>query len=79
MNDCIFCKILVNISRRIRALSQCKGLSVFQSNGVVAGQEVFHFHLRLLPRYANDKSTRCLPNMAEYPDRVTLDRLAHLI
>ena len=30
------------------------GLNVMQSNGEAAWQDVFHFHLHLIPRYAND-------------------------
>ena len=30
------------------------GLNLIQNNGEVAGQTVMHFHLHLIPRYAND-------------------------
>jgi histidine triad (HIT) family protein len=30
------------------------GISVFQSNGAVAGQTVFHMHFHLVPRVAGD-------------------------
>jgi len=30
------------------------GLNIIQSNGVVAKQTVFHFHLHLIPRYQDD-------------------------
>ena len=30
------------------------GLNLVQNNGEVAGQTVMHFHLHLIPRYAND-------------------------
>lgn len=30
------------------------GISVFQSNGAVAGQTVFHLHFHLVPRFAGD-------------------------
>ncbi len=30
------------------------GLNLIQNNGPVAGQTVMHFHLHLIPRYAND-------------------------
>lgn len=32
----------------------CDGFNLVQNNGEVAGQTVFHFHLHLIPRYAED-------------------------
>ena len=31
----------------------CDGLNVLQNNGLTAGQSVFHFHMHLIPRYAD--------------------------
>lgn len=31
-----------------------EGLTLYQANGVAAGQTVFHFHLHLVPRYSHD-------------------------
>ena len=30
------------------------GFNIVQNNGEIAGQTVFHFHLHLIPRYADD-------------------------
>lgn len=38
-----------------RAL-ECDGLNVVQNNGEAAGQTVFHFHVHLIPRYADDEA-----------------------
>lgn len=32
----------------------CDGFNLLQNNGAVAGQTVNHFHLHLIPRYADD-------------------------
>ena len=32
----------------------CDGYNVVQNNGEAAGQTVFHYHVHLIPRYAND-------------------------
>lgn len=32
----------------------CEGLNIVQNNGEIAGQTVFHFHIHLIPRYADD-------------------------
>jgi histidine triad (HIT) family protein len=33
---------------------QPDGISVFQNNGTAAGQDVFHYHTHLVPRWDND-------------------------
>lgn len=33
----------------------CDGYNVLQNNGEAAGQTVFHFHMHLIPRYADEK------------------------
>lgn len=63
----------VKIARAIREVTHCDGLSVFQSNGAAAGQEVWHFHFHLLPRYLNDQHDR---RKVEHPERAILDQLA---
>jgi len=47
----------VKIARAIRAASGCDGLNVIHFNGRAGQQDVFHFHLHLLPRYHNDAIT----------------------
>lgn len=42
------------VARAIRKASKCPGLNVIQSNGRLGQQDVFHFHLHLLPRFEDD-------------------------
>lgn len=35
----------------------CEGFNIVQNNGERAGQTVFHFHMHLIPRYADDGQT----------------------
>ena len=38
------------------------GVNVLSSSGAVAGQEVFHLHVHVVPRYADDPGLRQLVN-----------------
>lgn len=44
----------VKVARGIRAASGCEGMNLVQSNGRAGQQDVFHFHLHLVPRYVGD-------------------------
>lgn len=46
------------IAHALRAALEPAGLNLLQSNGRAAGQEVFHFHLHLIPRYGGDEGLR---------------------
>lgn len=43
------------IARAIKDASKCRGMNLVQSNGAVGQQDVFHFHLHLVPRFEGDK------------------------
>ncbi len=45
------------LSVKIKDVLQADGIRLSQSNGTVAGQEVMHFHLHVIPRYENDGLT----------------------
>ena len=38
----------------------CEGYNLLQNNGEVAGQTIFHFHLHLIPRYADMDNSQIL-------------------
>jgi len=62
-----------------RAVQRCfapDGLSIWQSNGVAAGQEIFHVHVHVFPRRAGDGFLRVYPELPACEGRATLDRLA---
>jgi histidine triad (HIT) family protein len=44
----------VKISRAVRDVSGCEGLNLVQSNGKAGQQDVFHFHLHIVPRFFGD-------------------------
>lgn len=56
---------------------KCEGINLFLAHGEAAGQEVFHFHLHIIPRFAGDEfGFRFGPNYANLPERRDLDLVA---
>ena len=44
----------VSVSNALRDALGCEGINLVQSNGAAAGQDVFHFHLHIKPRWKDD-------------------------
>ncbi|MFA6469505.1 MAG: HIT family protein [Bacteroidota bacterium] len=44
-----------------------EGFNFFSNNGEIAGQSVFHFHIHVTPRYANDNISFLL-NLKKYAE-----------
>ena len=42
------------VARAMREQLSADGVNIVQSNGAAAGQEVFHYHVHLIPRWHND-------------------------
>ena len=64
----------VKIARAIREASGCEGLNVVQSNGRAGQQDVFHFHLHLVPRFHGDSVLISWENRRAEGDK--LERMA---
>jgi histidine triad (HIT) family protein len=64
----------VRVARAVRAAFSPEGLSVYQANGRAAGQTVFHFHLHLVPRHADDGMSLAWP--VKNPPREKLEQYA---
>ena len=47
-------QVAVHIAKALKNVTNCAGISLVQANGAAAGQEVFHFHLHLKPRFIDD-------------------------
>lgn len=59
---------------------KCEGVNLHLADGEVAGQEIFHVHLHVYPRYAGDGvGLRMGPRYGTLPNREELDRLAAAI
>ena len=70
-------QVTVKVAHAIRASSNCDGLNIVQSNGWAGQQDIFHFHLHLVPRFTDDKITLAWDNTPSSRD--TLERLANKI
>ena len=56
---------------------RCEGVDLFLADGAAAGQEVFHVHLHVIPRFANDGFGFHFPaGYGTLPPRAALDQLA---
>ena len=76
---------LFQVAQRI-ALSMPKtnirneGIDFFLAHGEAAGQEVFHVHLHVIPRYSGDGfGFKFGPNYSTLPERGELDTIADQI
>jgi len=47
-------KLAKRLAVQMKEKLGCDGFNIVQNNGETAGQTVFHFHMHLIPRYADD-------------------------
>lgn len=66
----------VHVSQAVMRVFTPEGLNLWQSNGEVAGQEIFHVHLHLQPRFAGDGLFNIYPVHPPVTARAELDQLA---
>jgi histidine triad (HIT) family protein len=56
---------------------KCEGVNFFLADGEAAGQEVFHVHLHVFPRYAGDGfGLKLPPDYTDLPEREELNEIA---
>ena len=58
---------------------KCEGANVFLSDGEVAGQEVPHFHLHIVPRFSGDGIKISFAKPFQRAERAELNRIADII
>lgn len=70
--------VAMELSRAIRQSEvRCEGINLFLADGEAAGQEVFHVHLHVIPRYRGDGfGFRFGPEYDLLPERTRLDKVA---
>ena len=68
------------ITQALYKTLKCDGINWLVADGEAAGQEVFHFHLHLIPRNHNDGFGFRFPNdYGDLPTRQSLNRAASAI
>lgn len=73
-------QVAMRLGQALRQASlRCEGVNLFLADGAVAGQEVLHVHLHVLPRFQGDGFFRFGPEYGILPDREALDGLAAAI
>lgn len=59
---------------------KCEGVNFFLADGEAAGQEIFHVHLHIFPRYRRDGFRLVLPpGYSQMPEREELNGIAERI
>jgi histidine triad (HIT) family protein len=67
----------VRVARAVRSAFRPDGLSLWQSNGPGAHQEVPHFHMHVMPRWSGDELLRIYPRHVETPHIAVRESMAN--
>ena len=74
-------QVAQRVAAAIRQIDvRCEGVNLFLADGEAAGQDVFHVHLHVIPRYAGDGfGLKFGPEYNQLPTRESLDGVADKI
>jgi histidine triad (HIT) family protein len=69
--------VALHLAPIVRRLAGAEGMNVIVNSGAAAGQDVFHYHVHVIPRRADDGFQVTLPFPGSSPpDRTLLDAMA---
>ncbi len=69
--------VVMKLSPVVRDVSGAEGMNIIVNSGAAAGQDIFHYHIHLIPRRADDGFDVRLPfPESTMPDRQRLDAMA---
>lgn len=72
-------QVTMRVAQSIRASGlRCEGVNLFLADGEAAGQEVFHTHMHVFPRYRGD-AFKIDSDWTTQPPRQELDEVARRI
>ena len=71
---------LARVSAAVKAVCSADGVSIRQNNGVHGGQDVFHVHFHVVPRFAGDGFTGLGPalGMVDVPLEERIEQASRL-
>lgn len=70
-------RVAMQLAAVIRKVTKCDDMNIVVNSGRTAGQDVFHYHVHLIPRRAGDGFDIPLPfDGSVMPDRTVLDAVA---
>jgi histidine triad (HIT) family protein len=70
-------EVAMQVAPIVCKIAQAEGLNIVVNSGAAAGQDVFHFHVHVIPRRADDGFDIPLPFPGSaMPDRTHLDAMA---
>jgi len=71
-------KVAQHMAQAIRRSDvRCEGINIFMADGEAAGQDVFHVHFHVLPRYSGDNfGLQFGESYGERPSQEELDAIA---
>jgi histidine triad (HIT) family protein len=69
--------VSMQLANVVRKVTKCDDMNIVVNSGKTAGQDVFHYHVHLIPRRDGDGFDIPLPfGGSEMPDRTVLDAMA---
>lgn len=71
-------KVAKELASAVLKATGCDGINIVQNNNAAAGQEVFHSHLHIIPRYSDDQ-LRFASIHKEYDDFDEMGEMAEKI
>lgn len=72
-------KVTMRVAQAVRRSDvKCEAVNLFLADGEAAGQEEFHVHMHVIPRYRDDTFTLQI-DYPERPTRADLDKLAERV
>lgn len=68
-----FMTTVVKVARAVSAAFPSDGMNLWHSVGAAGGQEVFHLHVHVLPRFEGDGLLQVYPKTPGYPEHAVLN------
>jgi histidine triad (HIT) family protein len=72
-------KLTIEVAKAVKQAMNADGLTLVQANERAGQQEVFHFHMHIIARFAGDRDRVRFGWRADLPARTELDLMAEVI